>query len=77
MLGAIGGVALLRLAGFVSAVFGAAIPWMLSLQYVVLAIAFGGGLWVIGRGVIIEPPAFIADWLAALVERVSRRVATQ
>jgi hypothetical protein len=50
---------------------------MLSLQYVALAIAFSGGLFVIGRGVIIEPPAFIADWLAALTERVTRRVATQ
>ena len=33
MLGAIGGVALLRLIGFASSVFGATIPWMLSLQY--------------------------------------------
>jgi lipopolysaccharide export system permease protein len=77
MLGAIGGVALLRLAGFVSTVFGAAMPWMLSLQYVALALAFGGGLFVIRRGLILEPPAFIANWLAALTERVTRRVATQ
>ena len=77
MLGAVGGVAVLRLTGFVSTVFGATMPWMLSLQYVALAIAFASGLFVIGRGVIIEPPAFIADWLAALTERVSRRVATQ
>jgi lipopolysaccharide export system permease protein len=77
MLGAVSGVALLRLTGFVSTVFGATTPWMLSLQYVALAIAFGGGLYVIGRGVIIEPPAYIADWLAALTERVTRRVATQ
>jgi lipopolysaccharide export system permease protein len=77
MLGAVSGVAALRLTGFVSTVFGATSPWMLSLQYVALAIAFSGGLFVIGRGVIIEPPAFIADWLAALTERVTRRVATQ
>ena len=77
MLGAVGGVAVLRLTGFVSTVFGATMPWMLSLQYVALAIAFSSGLFVIGRGVIIEPPAFIADWLAALTERVTRRVATQ
>ena len=76
MLGAVGGVALLRLAGFVSAVFGATIPWMLSLQYVALLLAFGGGLFVINRGLIIEPPAFINKWLAALTERVTRRVAT-
>ena len=77
MLGAVGGVALLRLAGFVSTVFGATMPWMLSLQYIGLALAFGGGLFVIHRGLIIEPPAFLDKWLAALTERVTRRVATQ
>ena len=77
MLGAVGGVALLRLAGFVSTVFGATMPWMLSLQYIGLALAFGGGLYVIHRGLIIEPPEFLDKWLAALVQRVTRRVATQ
>src|SRR5664279_2329375 len=77
MLGAIGGVALLRLIGFASTVFGAAMPWMLSLQYVAFALAFGGGLFVIRRGLVLEPPAFMANWLAALTERVTRRVATQ
>ena len=73
MLGAIGGVALLRLIGFASIVFGAAIPWMLALQYLTLAAAIGAGLYVIRRGLIIEPPVFIADWLAALSERLGRR----
>ena len=41
MLGAIGGVALLRLIGFASTVFGATLPWMLSLQYIAMAVAFG------------------------------------
>ena len=77
MLGAIGGVALLRLIGFASTVFGAAMPWMLSLQYVAFALAFGGGLFVIRRGLVLEPHAFIANWLASLIERVTRRVATQ
>jgi lipopolysaccharide export system permease protein len=76
MLGAIGGVALLRLIGFASTVFGAAIPWMLSLQYLAVAAAFGLGLYVIRRGLILEPPAFITDWLAALSERISQRFAT-
>jgi lipopolysaccharide export system permease protein len=76
ILGAVGGVALLRLIGFTSTVFGAAIPWMLSLQYLALAAAFGLGLFVIRRGLILEPPAFITDWLAALTERLSRRFAT-
>jgi len=76
MLGAISGVALLRVIGFVSTVFGAAVPWMLSLQYLALAAAFGSGLYVIRRGLILEPPAFITDWLATLTERLSRRFAT-
>jgi lipopolysaccharide export system permease protein len=76
MLGAVGGVALLRLIGFVSTVFGASMPWMLWLQYVALAAAFGGGLYVIRRGLIIELPAAVANWLAAIGERVMRRVAT-
>ena len=76
MLGAIGGVALLRLIGFASTVFGAAVPWLLALQYLALAVAFGLGFYVIRRGLILEPPAFITDWLAALTERLSRRFAT-
>jgi lipopolysaccharide export system permease protein len=76
MLGAIGGVGLLRLIGFASTVFGAAVPWMLSLQYLALAVAFGSGVYVIRRGLILEPPAFITDWLAALTERLNRRFAT-
>jgi len=73
MVGAVGGVALLRLIGFASTVFGAAIPWVLALQYLTLAAAVCAGLYVIRRGLIIEPPAFISDWLAALTERLGRR----
>ncbi len=76
MLGAIGGVALLRLVGFVCTVFGANTPWLLSLQYVALVAACGGGLFVIRRGMILEPPAFITNWLAALTARFTRRFAT-
>ncbi|HEY6860551.1 MAG TPA: LPS export ABC transporter permease LptF [Pseudolabrys sp.] len=75
MLGAIGGVGLLRLIGFASSVFGASVSWMLSLQYLALASAFALGFYVIRRGLILEPPAFINDWLAALTERVSQRFA--
>lgn len=76
MLGAVGGVALLRLVGFASTVFGAAVPWMLALQYLTLAVAVGAGLYVIRRGLIIEPPVFVADWLTALIERLGRRFVT-
>jgi len=76
MAGAIGGVALLRLTGFVSTVFGANAPWLLSLQYVAMIVACGGGLFVIRRGLILEPPAFVANGLAALTQRIVQRFAT-
>jgi lipopolysaccharide export system permease protein len=76
MLGAIGGVALLRLVGFASVVLGATVPWLLSLQYIAFALAFGLGLHVIRSGLIVEPPAFISNAIGALTERFSRRFAT-
>jgi lipopolysaccharide export system permease protein len=77
MLGAIAGVGLLRLIGFVSTVFGATVHWMLALQYVALAAAFVGGYFVIRRGLILEPPAFLTRIINTLTERLSRRFATQ
>src|SRR5450759_3660004 len=44
MVGAISGVGLLRLTGFVSTVFGANTPWMLSLQYGALLFSFVFGI---------------------------------
>jgi lipopolysaccharide export system permease protein len=76
MVAAVGGVALLRLIGFSSTVFGATMPWMLVLQYVAIAAAFVFGLFVIRTGLILEPPAFLANWLAALTERINQRFAT-
>ncbi len=75
MLGAIGGVALLRLVGFVSTVFGANMPWMLSLQYIAFVLALVAGLYVIHRGLIVELPAFLTNWINILTERLSRRFA--
>jgi lipopolysaccharide export system permease protein len=76
MVGAVGGVALLRLVGFASTVFGASAPWMLSLQYVALVAAFAFGYFVIRTGLIIEPPAFLTNWITALTERIAQRFAT-
>ena len=76
MVGAITAVALLRLMGFASTVFGANAPWMLSLQYIGMAIAFGGGYYVIRTGLILEPPAFLTRWIAILTERFAQRFAT-
>ena len=77
MAGAVGGVTLLRLIGFVSTVFGASMPWMLWLQYVALAAAFGGGLYVIRQGLIIELPSSVNEWLTSLTDRMMRRVGAQ
>jgi lipopolysaccharide export system permease protein len=75
MVGAIGAAALLRLIGFASTVFGASLPWMLMLQYLAMAGAFGFGFYVIRRGVILEPPAFVTNLVTALTERVIQRFA--
>jgi lipopolysaccharide export system permease protein len=72
MLGAVGGVGILRLLGFVSTVTGATIPAMLALQYVAMAAAFGFGVLVIRRGLIIEPPAFINRIATLLAEHAAR-----
>jgi len=76
LLGAVGGVALLRLIGFASIVFGANQPWMLSLQYMALALTFGLGLYVISSGLILEPPAFLTNAIDALSRHLSRRFAS-
>jgi lipopolysaccharide export system permease protein len=75
MMGAIGGVALLRLIGFVCTVFGATMPWLLPVQYVAIAASCAGGLYVIRSGLILEPPSFITNGLAALTERIAQRFA--
>ncbi len=76
LLGAVGGMALVRLVGFVSSVMGAHAPFFLMFQYMVVTAAIGGGLYVIRRGIIIEPPAFLREAITVLTERLSRRFAT-
>lgn len=77
MVGAVAGVGLLRLVGFASTVFGAAVPWLLSLQYIAILAAFVAGFFVIRRGLILEPPAFITNAVSAVTERLMQRFATQ
>ena len=77
MVGAVAGVGLLRLIGFTSTVFGANLPWLLALQYVAILGAFVAGFFVIRSGLIIEPPAFITNAIAAITERLSQRFAPQ
>jgi lipopolysaccharide export system permease protein len=73
LLGAITGVGLLRLVGFASTVFGVNAPWMLSLQYIAMALTVGFGLFVIHRGIILEPPAFIDRIATALTTALTQR----
>jgi lipopolysaccharide export system permease protein len=76
LLGAIGVMALLRLIGFVSTVFGANATPFLLLQYVAVGSVIVAGSWIIHRGLVIEPPAFVVNAITALTERLTRRFAT-
>jgi lipopolysaccharide export system permease protein len=76
VVGAVSAVGLLRLIGFGSTVFGATVPWVLSLQYIAMACTVAGSLWVVHRGLILKPPAFITDYVTALTERLAQRFAT-
>jgi hypothetical protein len=48
-------------------------PVALVLPYIGLAASFVMGYWAISRGVIIEPPAVVMDFIAAMTERLNRR----
>lgn len=76
MVATIVGVLVLRLIGFASTVIGARQPAVLGVQYAAAFAAIGGGIYLIRRGVIVEPPARIADWVSTRIERMTRRLAT-
>jgi lipopolysaccharide export system permease protein len=65
-------VAALRLVGFASTVTGVHVPWVLSVQYVALALAATFGIVAISRGIILEPPAAVTRLVAAISERVAK-----
>jgi lipopolysaccharide export system permease protein len=73
LLGAIGVVGAVRMIGFASTVFGVRMPAALALQYVAALLVAAGGLYAIGRGVIIEPPAFVTNGVTFLTERFTKR----
>jgi|tagenome__1003787_1003787.scaffolds.fasta_scaffold20932167_2 lipopolysaccharide export system permease protein len=76
LLATIGVVALLRFVGFASTVISVNMPLIVVFNYIVLALAAGLSIWAIGRGIIIEPPAFITNAFTALQERFAPRPAT-
>ncbi len=76
LLGMIGAVALLRLAGFVSVIVGVRVPGILFVQYVALIGTIIGGLWQISRGRTVEPAAGISKLATAVSERIARATAS-
>ncbi|HZS63279.1 MAG TPA: LPS export ABC transporter permease LptF [Xanthobacteraceae bacterium] len=69
LVGATFAVLLLRFLGFAAAVIGVNSPAFIVFEYLVVAATVGVGIWAIGRGIVIEPPAFVSDTVAALVKR--------
>jgi len=68
-------VSVLRAIGFVGTIMGAHRPITLLIPYLALAVTFVLGIWAILRGLVIEPPAFISNSIAALADGLSRRTA--
>jgi lipopolysaccharide export system permease protein len=62
----------IRLMGFVVIVMCVRYPWVLAIQYALLAAAAGLGLYAIHRGLEIEPPAFVVNAVNAVAAHVSR-----
>jgi lipopolysaccharide export system permease protein len=75
MAAAIGSVAAVRMLGFASTAFGVTMPAALAVQYFVVITAVGLGLYVVARGMILEPPAFVANAIAEIAARMPRRAA--
>ena len=73
LLGAIGAVASLRGLGFVGTIAGVHTPIALLLPYLALMATFVLGYIAISRGVIIEPPVFIANAITRVMERMTQR----
>ena len=73
LLGAMGAVAALRGLGFIGMIAGVHTPIALALPYAGMIAAFVLGYLAISRGVIIEPPAFVANLIAAVTERLAQR----
>jgi lipopolysaccharide export system permease protein len=73
LLGAISAVAALRGLGFVGTIAGVHTPIALLLPYLALMATFTLGYFAISRGVIIEPPVFIANAITRVMERMTQR----
>src|SRR5438105_3091519 len=72
---AIGGVAVLRLIGFACIVLSIQTDAALVVLYGSVILACGLGAWGIRRGVTIEPPASLTNFLSSLSERITGEAA--
>jgi lipopolysaccharide export system permease protein len=66
IVGMIGAITIVRLAGFLSVIIGVHMPAVLAVQYVVLTGATAVGLWQISRGTAIEPAPIMAKLATAI-----------
>jgi lipopolysaccharide export system permease protein len=73
LMGAITAVAALRGLGFAGMIAGVQTPAALVLPYLGLIVTFVLGYVIVSRGIIIEPPAFAANAIATLMERIAQR----
>jgi lipopolysaccharide export system permease protein len=60
----------LRMAGFACSVMAAKSPFAPPIQYLMLAAAIGVSLWIIIRGIVVEPPALLME----AIDRSSTRL---
>jgi lipopolysaccharide export system permease protein len=72
LVGAIAGVALLRVIGFASIVASITKPWALAIPYAAIAGTLFFGSLAIARGMVIELPPAAVDALNALNEKIRR-----
>jgi lipopolysaccharide export system permease protein len=72
---AIAVVSVVRALGFVGTIAGVQSPLALIVPYLGLAVAFILGGWAMARGVVIEPPAALSNFINATLESVKRRTA--
>ncbi len=76
LFGVVGAVALLRLVGFLSVIFGVHAPIFLAAQYVALVAAMLAGLWQISSGKTLEPAPIVSKIATAIGERIARAYAS-
>jgi lipopolysaccharide export system permease protein len=73
LLGAISLVATVRALGFIGALAGPNAPIALILPYAALIGSFVFGYWAISRAVILEPPAYVTNWINQWSEWIAQR----